>query len=66
MNSINYPVPSTDLWIQTLRTQETEILGLNSQGIQENRLEDYIVSGLIDFDDIAYDEQANLLYDLAS
>jgi type III restriction enzyme len=66
LNSINYPVPSTDLWIQTLRTQETEVLGLNSQGIQENRLEDYIVSGLIDFDDIAYDEQANLLYDLAS
>lgn len=49
LNSINYPVPSTDLWIQTLRTQE-------------NRLEDYIVSGSIDFDDIAYDEQANLLY----
>ena len=65
LDSINYQAPSTDLWIQTLRTQETEILGLNSQGIQENRLEDYIVSGLIDFDDIAYDEQANLLYDLA-
>jgi type III restriction enzyme len=65
LSSVNYPVPSTDLWIQTLRTQETEILGLKSQGIQEARLEDYIVSGLIDFDDIAYDEQSNLLYDLA-
>ncbi len=65
LSSVNYPVPSTDLWIQTLRTQETEILGLNNAGIQETRLENYIVSGLIDFDDIAYDEQANLLYDLA-
>jgi type III restriction enzyme len=40
-------------------------LGLNPGGITENRLEDYVVSGLIDFDDIAYDENADLLYDLA-
>ena len=31
----------------------------------EERLEDYVVSGLIDFPDIAYDEHADLLYDLA-
>ena len=34
--------------------------------MQEARLEDYIVSGLIDFDDVAYDEHADLLYDLAA
>jgi type III restriction enzyme len=28
-------------------------------------LEDYVVSGLIDFDDVAYNEHADLLYDLA-
>jgi len=28
-------------------------------------LEDYIVSGLVDFDDVAYDDNAELLYDLA-
>ena len=33
--------------------------------VEEARLEDYIVSGLVDFDDVAYDEHADLLYDLA-
>jgi len=33
--------------------------------VQEERLEDYLVRGLIDFDDIDYDEQADLLYKLA-
>ncbi len=31
----------------------------------EERLEDYIVRGLVDFDDISYDEHSDLLYDLA-
>ena len=30
------------------------------------RIEDYIVSGLVDFDDVAYDSHADLLYDLAT
>ena len=34
-------------------------------GIREPRLEDYIVRGLVEFDDVAYDEQADLLYSLA-
>ena len=34
-------------------------------GIEEARLEDYVVSGLVDFDDISYDDHADLLYDLA-
>jgi type III restriction enzyme len=29
------------------------------------RLEDYVVSGLVDFDDVSYDSHADLLYDLA-
>jgi type III restriction enzyme len=29
-------------------------------------LEDYVVSGLVDFNDISYDEHADLLYDLAT
>jgi type III restriction enzyme len=66
LTSINYPIPSTDLWIQTLRNQETEIVGLENQENREIRLEDYIVRGLIDFDDISYDEQSDLLYDLAT
>ncbi len=54
------------LGIQHLRTHEREVLGLGKDGIHEDRLEDYIVSGLVDFDDVAYDDHADLLYDLAA
>jgi type III restriction enzyme len=43
-----------------------EVLALGRGGIEEARLEDYIVGGLVDFDDISYDDHADLLYDLAS
>jgi type III restriction enzyme len=65
LSSLNYPVPSEDLWIQTLRTQEREILNLTNPDIQEKHLVDYIVGGLVDFDDVAYEEHAELLYSLA-
>lgn len=65
LSSINYPAPDDDLWIRHLRTAQIDIIGLGRGRIEEQRLEDYIVSGLIDFDDVAYDEHADLLYDLA-
>jgi type III restriction enzyme len=64
LSNLNYQAPADELWIQHLRTHEREVLGLGEGGIDESRLEDYLVSGLIDFDDIAYDEHADLLYDL--
>ncbi|SUS05616.1 putative Type III restriction enzyme, res subunit [uncultured Defluviicoccus sp.] len=63
--TMNYQAPSEELWIQYLRTNQLEILGLGKGGIVEQRLEDYVVSSLIDFDDVAYDEHADLLYELA-
>jgi type III restriction enzyme len=57
--------PSDDFWIQHLRTNKLEILSVGKGGIDEPRLEDYVVSGLVDFDDISYDQHAELLYDLA-
>jgi type III restriction enzyme len=58
--------PITDqLWVQQLRTGEGETIGLGAGNAFERRLEDYIVSGLIDFDDISYDDNADLLYELA-
>ena len=63
---LNYPPPSDELWQQSLSTGDRTILGVGAGGIQEDRLEDYIVSGLIDFNDIAYDDHADLLYDLAA
>ncbi len=66
LKTLNYPAVSDDLWIQHLRTGTQETISLRGAGIVEERLEDYIVSGLIDFDDVAYDEHADLLYNLAS
>ena len=66
LKTLNYPVPSKELWIQHLRTNKLEILGVDSGSSSEERLEDYIVGGLVTFDDVAYDEHANLLYSLAS
>ncbi len=66
LDALGYQAPSEELWIQHLRTHELEILGLGKGGIHEERLEDYVVSGLVDFDDVAYDDHADLLYDLAA
>ena len=65
LKGLNYPAVSDELWIQHLRTSQLEILALGKGGIEEARLEDYVVSGLIDFDDISYDDHADLLYELA-
>ncbi len=64
--ALRYPVPSDELWLQTLRTGEREVIALGRGGIEEHRLEDYVVAGLVDFDDVSYDDHADLLYDLAA
>ena len=66
LDTLRYPAVSDELWIQHLRTNQLDILALCGGGNNEARLEDYIVSGLVDFDDISYDDHADLLYDLAS
>lgn len=66
LGAINYQPPSDELWIQYLRTHEREELTLGKGGIEESRMEDYVVSGLVDYDDVSYDDHADLLYDLAS
>jgi len=66
LDALKYPAVSEELWVQMLRTNERELVTLGHGGIEENRMEDYIVSGLVDFDDVSYDDQAELLYDLAA
>lgn len=66
LSSVRYPDVSNDLWVQHLRTSEYQVLSLDDSGVKERRLEDYVVRGLIDFDDVSYDDQSDLLYDLAS
>ena len=65
VTGINYQPVERDLLIQHLRTHEQETLGFGGSLQQELRIEDYLVRGLMDFDDISYDEHADLLYDLA-
>ena len=66
LTSLRYPVPDDELVAHTLRTGEQARINLGSGGIEEQRLEDYVVGGLVDFDDISYDDHAELLYDLAA
>ena len=46
-------------------TREDGALTLGTGSTEESRLENHIVSGLVDFDDISCDDHADLLYDLA-
>ena len=64
--SMRYAPISDELWVQYLRTHEQEVVTLSRGGIEEARLEDYVVAGLVDFDDISYDAHADLLYELAT
>lgn len=66
LDRFNYRTPEETMWVQYLRSGQGIELGVGSGGIEEERLENHIVAGLIDFDDVSYDENADLLYDLAS
>ena len=65
LDTLKYPAVSAELWIQHLRTGQQDEVTLGIGGIEEKRIEDYVVSGLMDFDDVSYDDQADFLYDLA-
>jgi type III restriction enzyme len=65
VDAINYPPVSEELWAKYLRTDQVDVISTGKGGIEELRLEDYVVSGLVDFDDVSYDSHADLLYDLA-
>ena len=66
LSNVNYQPISNELWQQELRTGKLRVLALGEGSIDELRLEDYVVAGLVDFDDISYDDHSDLLYDLAT
>jgi type III restriction enzyme len=66
LKSLRYPAPSKELWAHNLHTDQGEAVTVSGDGYREPRMEDYVVSGLIDFNDISYDANADLLYDLAA
>jgi type III restriction enzyme len=65
LEGMRFQALSDELWMQYLRTGGVEALVLGSGGVDEARLEDYVVSGLVDFDDVSYEGHADLLYELA-
>jgi len=65
LDTLNYPPVSEELWVKYLRTDQVDVIAVGKGGTRELRLEDYVVSGLVDFDDVSYDAHADLLYDLA-
>ena len=63
-SQLNLQPSERDIVIQNLHTNEQTTLTAQV-GITESRPENYIIHQLVDFDDVSYDEHADLLYDLA-
>ena len=64
-SSFRQPPAAKDLLIQHLENNKRYKIVSGDGLVVEKNLEDYIVRGLIDKDDINYDEHAELLYKLA-
>lgn len=62
---MRYVPPEETLWAQFLNRNEGNSIGMSEANFLERKPEDYVVSGLIDFPDVSYDDNADLLYDLA-
>jgi type III restriction enzyme len=65
VSGINLQPVSQDILIQHLHENLQYRLRDGTGIVEEKRPEDYLVRGLIDFDDISYDEHSALLYKLA-
>jgi len=63
--SIRLQPVDNEILIQELHRREQHRLMSGTGIVPEEKLEDYLVRGLIDFNDICYDEHAGLLYKLA-
>lgn len=65
LKALTYQPVSQELWIQHLRTEQRDELSLGGPVVREKRIEDHVVAGLVDFDDVSYDDHADFLYELA-
>ncbi|HEX8410717.1 MAG TPA: DEAD/DEAH box helicase family protein [Thermoanaerobaculia bacterium] len=64
--NVRYQPVDHEILIQHLQSNTREKVMTGVTAGDEDRLENYLVRALIDFDDISYDDQADLLYKLAS
>lgn len=65
IESWNYQPMSRELVVRELRTEQQRLIAGEDGGFRPERLEDYIVARLIDFDEVDYDAHAEMLYNLA-
>jgi type III restriction enzyme len=65
LGSWNYQPISRELLVQVLRTEKQRMISGEAGGDRPERLEDYLVARLIDFDEVDYDAHAKMLYDLS-
>ena len=65
MSGLNLQPSERDILIQSLQTNEQELMA-SQIGLSEAKPENYIVRALIDYDDISYDDHADLIYELAT
>jgi type III restriction enzyme len=65
LSSIRLLPVDNEILIQELHRREQYRLMSGTGILPEERLEDYLVRGLIDFNDICYDDHSELLYKLA-
>lgn len=65
VSDIHLQPVNQEILIQHLQSNQQEHLAAIGGGIEEARLEDYVVSALLSFDDVDYDATADLLYKLA-
>lgn len=65
LSAMRYAAVSDDLWLQYLRTGGSEVVATGPEEKNDGRPEDVVVAGLMEFDDVSYDDEADLLYELA-
>ena len=65
VTAINQQPVDQNILIQHLRTSDRERIHADLAYLTEERLENYIVRNLVDFEDINYDEHADILYKLS-
>ena len=65
VSGINQQPVEKEILIQHLRTSQRDRLVSGDGIVEESRLEDYLVRALIDYNDISYDDHADMLYKLA-
>lgn len=64
-SNIRQQPQSDSILLQNLQSNEQYRLNETGKTTKEQKLEDYLVRGLIDYDDISYDDHAEQLYKLA-